>query len=846
MPYIPVPITISVPILLAYLFYSSYVGVKIANHFPWSKLNNASFLPLPIAVGFGIAPFILGLLTVFSLYFFAGHSAYFHLFFILLSMIILHGITALFPTKPIHWWRKHSLTIEECYFGVFLILWTFFLFFNSFYYALYQNDALEYMTVARQLFITNSLHSYPMVNQEVTASGFYGPWTHPPLYVCLLYFTEAVQGHANVPGLARLITPWMAFLSVLIVYSLGGLHSRLTAVLSAFIFMSTPLFFLGATTSLIDSLPTLGFTLLLALLVGLNSKYNFKWIIVGIITGFSLWTHSQAILLFPILTAIIFCLFGLQNWKKYFAAIGMVLSTTLLLSMWPYIKNWMIFGYPISDNPAVFSLPSLRWNEYFSYARGLDNTFAIIQYGIFKGWFALEAFGIAFWTMTIGAYLFSKRIYFSKNLKSSINYGINTWSKSDLLLGLCFLFLIIYLLGTIASVCIGLNLMVKNERYLLVILPFVAILGGYGGNVVIKKMQRYIANHNDVKKYLYYLSTVVVLGGLGVTFYVINVSYPAHYLTAPQVIINPVDYSISYVREPVHLRLLRNLPSTGMILKAKAVLPKDALILSLRPADMYYLSRKMVAYLDPVLIPLYEETSPLAAVALLKALGINYIHATDYSLPVQYNSVINKILEDPNLSKIIVSNLANEIYQLTPTHHQFKLIKDFTPGKHMWSYYKNWNLMGRKNLFNLMPKTNRMSFMRENKLLDFQTSWALNHRHYSHIIFSGVVGSIYETFVKEDIALKPGKEYRVDFNLEGEGFIRFYIIELSSDNHPIQYFANITTSLRIGEVVLSKTQNSIHYSKRFIAQGAKIIFIVETIGSSKLFIKNAKLYELSA
>src|SRR5438876_320018 len=74
--------------------------------------------------------------------------------------------------------------------------------------------------------------------------------------------------------------------------------------------------------------------------------------------------------------------FGLKNWKKTLLPILFLCSASLLVGVWPYLNNWAIFGSPISDNPAVFAMPELRWNEYFSYARGLNSWAAKIQYGV--------------------------------------------------------------------------------------------------------------------------------------------------------------------------------------------------------------------------------------------------------------------------------------------------------------------------------------------------------------------------------------------------------------------------------------------------------------------------------
>jgi hypothetical protein len=68
------------------------------------------------------------------------------------------------------------------------------LLFISLFVPLTQNDALEYALAARELNATRDLLSYPVLNPETNLTGFFGPWTHPPLYVAMLYMAKSFRG----------------------------------------------------------------------------------------------------------------------------------------------------------------------------------------------------------------------------------------------------------------------------------------------------------------------------------------------------------------------------------------------------------------------------------------------------------------------------------------------------------------------------------------------------------------------------------------------------------------------------------------------------------------------------
>ena len=78
--------------------------------------------------------------------------------------------------------------------------------------------------------------------------------------------------------------------------------------------------------------------------------------------------------------------------------------------------------------------------------------------------------------------------------------------------------------------------------------------------------------------------------------------------------------------------------------------PSDSIVLSLKPADMYYAERTMVSYLDPRLLDFYAARDQSTAYAALRRLKVRYIHMPDYSLPPIYNSQLEALVAECVLS----------------------------------------------------------------------------------------------------------------------------------------------------------------------------------------------------
>ena len=841
--------------MLAIILLASVAGYVLSRRLPWLPAARAA--GAPGVIGFSLGPFLLGVFTILALGFLPGHSHAVHMTVVIGGLLIL-VVAGLFLSGGR---RLNKLLHVPTQPGVFLfsgllVLWVVLLLVNSIFLPLLQNDALEYATVARLLYETRDLASYPALHPEQSTSGFFGPWTHPPLYVALGYFTQVIQGHANEPGFMRLIAPWFAICSTLLIVALGSLVSRLAGLISGVLFLSTPLFFAGANSALLDALPVLGIALIAALLICIEAKPSVRGLLAGCVAGLALWTHSQAILFLPLALTIIVLQNGMTRWRISVIEAAGFCAAAFALGAWWYLRNLSIFGSIISDNPADFALPVLDWPAYFSYARGLNNWAAIIQYGLFKGWFSLEAFGWVFWLMLPGMVVGIKHAC-QPTLRATFGLGgRQALAPEHQLLWVSIALVAAYLAGVLVSIFAGLDLMIKNERYMLVILPFASLLGGYILYVALRHGVMFIINHSEasIKKYLLILLIITFIIFLIMQLIGLGVYY--RWQSVPdKIIINEYDlpevieYKQQEIDKPVFQRHLEHVPNMALMIWARENLPEDALVLSLRPADMYYARRKMVSYLDERMLPVYRERSPLQAVRTLRDLDITHLHIPNYGLPVGYNSVIDQIVADPSLTQLIRSVCGTQILRLLPTSMNGEEVVvldkiDFTPGRNDWRRYINLILGGRKAL-GALP-------MFEQTLTDEGKSsvrWAipLLHRDFSTIIVNGY-GTPLSNTSRSDVFLsvRGGAEYRVTFDLEGDAFVKLWMIQID-DNNKLLSCAPLSLKNQISEFVLSESNKIKNFSRRFITlpDAVKVRFAIEHLGHSRIRIRQALLEHLN-
>ncbi len=842
--------------MLLLIFGASVAGVLIASIFPWSVSARSDYIHR--AVGLGLAPFVLGICGVMVLACLPGAESIWHLgtVFIVLGMVsVLFWLIRKGKCEPIVSRVSTPRSFGEYIFSGLVLLWAVFLLINTIFLPLSQNDALEYATVARELFFTRDLANYPVINSQESVSGFFGPWTHPPLYVALAYLAQLAQGHSNDPGFMRLISPWFGLCATYLVYILGKVVSRLTGLVSATIFLSTPLFFAGADSALIDALPILGILIVVACVFAFDVSPVRRGACIGFVLGLSLWTHSQAILFIPITVGLVVLRYGSKGLANSFKELFFVLLMAFVIGGWPYWRNWLLFGSPISDNPAVFALPLLDWPAYFSVARGLDKPAAIFQYGVLKGWFSLEAYGWAFWLMLFGVFLLVRSLRQALFPNLLCNGAQGVLQPPQHLLFLSLLVVVVYLSGVVTSVALGLDLMIKNERYMLVILPFVALLAGSGVTQLLFRGAMIVKDEDQPP----FRRDLLVIGAFFLALILLSQLWMLGWYyrwrhDVPRVVLSKFDSQEEaeakkkIIEQPIFERRLAQNSALSAVFWMRNNLPQDALVLSLRPADMYYSQRKMLSFLDERLLSVYQEASADRAASLLRELGVSYIHVPDYGVPATYNSVLDSVIENPRLTRLVHSNGGTRIFELLfvederPVASVFSS-RRFSPSDEPWTVYRQLNIGGRKAMSILglggdsLPTDGRSSP---------PFSLPVFHRDFSTVLANGRGSPMSDGRLDSLLKIQAGQEYRVRFDLQGRGLVRLWVMQLDAQGKILADSPISSGVERFAEQVLDSPDHVQEMMKRFVAlpQSAYIRFGLEHVGHSTLRIHDAILEQL--
>ena len=831
--------------LLALVCVATVAGLAVSRWMPWS--DHSRHARLPVAAGIMLAPFLTGLATVVALLAWPRVQPMLHVAVVaalLASVCLLHLRKS--PPHPTDTSSPAAPASGSHLLRLLLAAWCVALLVNTIFVPLTQNDSLEYATVGRLLYAAGTLDAYPALDPANSISGFFGPWTHPPLYVALIYLSAAIQGHASEPGLMRLIAPWFLLSATAGVVALGSLRQRNVGLLAGALFLSTPLLFLGADSALIDALPVAGMVLLLLLLAGLQRQGVGFGVWLGLGLGLGLWSHSQAILFIPLLAAVLLLVRGLQRWQLAGRDLAVALLVALAVAGWPYWKNITVFGTPISDNPAVFALRELDWPGYFRFARGLDSWPAIVQYGVLKGWFSLEAYGLNFWLMAFGLTVFWSRTVRGRFL-AALNAGIDRQPADVAVVWLTAGILVTYLSGVLLSAMLGIDLMIRNDRYLLIIMPAVVIGAAYG---MVELGQTQLRRLSEQRGSNWHADLAISAFWIAITFALVQFSLVGWYYRWRDVPARPYDELSGEPAEvesdlPRFDRILAYWSSLRTMQQMAAVVPKDALVLTMRPADMYYSGRTMLSYLDPRLLPVYRATSATQAVQQLQGIGVQYLHLVDYSLPSLYNSVLQEISARPDLSRYEYGYGMTQVYSLRDSGLREGPAMDITPGKARWTRTPMVRIGGKK-VFGAFTLRSRVVNAQGSSVSTFP----LFHRDYS-VELATMIGDEHRAGAGDRpvFNVDPGLEYLLRLQLEGRGFVRIWLQQFDADGKTVDNeMIERSRPIRIGELALTEQYPQRDFSRRFkpLPQTKFLRLAVEHVGQSHLTVNRATIAALVA
>jgi len=658
---------------------ASAAGYGLARRMPWlAEARNGS---LELAFGVCLGPFLCGLGGVAVLGLLPGIDPRIHLGIVLCMLVSICLAATFWPSRDgaaqradtnsplrrmggIAWVASQALVLG----------WISLLFFEALFLPLVANDALEYATVGRLLFETRNLLDYPAIDPQRGSSGFFAPWTHPPLYAAQLYLAYAAQGHADMPGLGRTVAPWFFMGAALLVRAMGDFHGRFIGLLAMLLFLSTPLALEGAAAASIDALTMAGAALVLCGVALLNLRGGCWQIgVLGALVGLCLWAHSSAVVMLPISVAAVWVMQGVVPTMRHVRTAGVLVLVALIVAAWPYGRNLLLFGTVISDNPVVFAMPELAWDEYFGKSRSLESWAERLQFGILKPWTELRSFGLIFWLLLPAAWL---GIRWAAEGRWRGYLGGPGTSPADRLLPSAGFILLCFWAGMTASTLLGMDLMIKNDRYMLIVLPCAALVAGW-------MLARIFASaswiDDRVSGWRDHARAVGVAALSAVLVLLWTVSTAVQHGRTRQ-----LGLSLGDIVSLPHEDKLRYWSGFQLARELSTRTPPDALVLAERPADLYYSDRRMISFLDPRLVPVYRERDPARAVQMLVNLGVTHLQMPGYSHPAIYRTALQEIAARPDLSTLLFASQSDQLYLLGSEAGHVGTVRQLGPAFQPW------------------------------------------------------------------------------------------------------------------------------------------------------------------
>jgi hypothetical protein len=436
--------------------FSSYISLILFKNLPWRTSVRKSKIPFYFAIA--SAPLLLGFAV--SLRYILGLP--FFTILLLIGTLFIVNKKKLIKLDALNYRMKISIFDYAVIFLFTVML------LNASYFPLLQNDSMEYALAAKELVYSN-FFNYPVLNSSENFTGFYGPWTHPPIFTSLIAFFSCNDTDLTFTGSMRLVSVWFFLAILLISKAITDFFTPKFSGIAPLLICSVPLLFFGADSSLSDTLFVNSSFLVFASLLFLDFRKQKTFIIFPIILGLSMWAHSVCILL-PLFgfVGILLLYKDMLNFN-FIKNLGVSLLILIVVFSFPLYNNITKLNVFISDNPLVFQLPLLGWKEYFFVVRELNSPTELFFNGWLKGFTFIESYGLIFYI-----YIFSI-IYFRKNYHQIANK-----SKSNLfnnMLIFSFVVVMLYFFLSVTTSLLGFTDFIKNERYQLIILPFANISG---------------------------------------------------------------------------------------------------------------------------------------------------------------------------------------------------------------------------------------------------------------------------------------------------------------------------------------------------------------------------------
>jgi hypothetical protein len=319
-----------------------------------------------------------------------------------------------------------------------------------------ENDALEYMAVARHIFETKSLSIYPVLN--AAPNGLFAPSSHPPAYHMYLVWGNAWLGVANFAP-ARLLALFnligMASLLVRAFYN----HDRRTKTLSVFLMLSVPLYVTMLVAYHIDALRLLPF-LAAAIAVGavIDRPNTQQAVLTGALLGLAAFAHSIGILAW-LFGGLAWLVLGPHDKLRNFRLPLIIGAVAFAVGGAQFVKNIIIYGVPLQDSAPIWEMAELAFGQDLKHRRDLLIPYDRFLFGVFRGFIEFPLFGLLFWLAALAVWRIGRE-----------------WRLATVLEQVATLWIVSFLAISAITAIAGSDLVIKNPRYVLTIAPLLVVV----------------------------------------------------------------------------------------------------------------------------------------------------------------------------------------------------------------------------------------------------------------------------------------------------------------------------------------------------------------------------------
>lgn len=425
----------------------------------------------------GLGPMTVAWMLALLLWCFPHHSNQFYLcsidFFILLPFFLLRKQLSLISEIQLPRLKNIDGMSVLLLAGIALVFAM--MVFHSLCFPFIGNDQLEYASIARRFYFEKSVVNYPILDINHTG-GIVAPFTHPISYITLFTWQYMIAGKTEAPAMLGVVSISFSVYTLFAIFNFVGSRDRFAAIISAFLLITTPLYFLESAYHHIDSLRIYTFLLVFIYLTQLvkSPTMGFKYVLAYVL-GMSLFSHSINILTMPLFGFIYFVL-AKESYLARTKTILLVLSLGIVFVIPRYYINLHTFGSLISDNNPVWDLPNLHYAHALNIIRGLSLPSEKIVFGLLKGLSKINIFGGSYWLLLSLPPL----IYFlSQQVLSLTSIMQRVFDERNLDIVIILMVLACFYGMAILSVVLGMNIFIKNDRYFLTVHPFIVICCGY-------------------------------------------------------------------------------------------------------------------------------------------------------------------------------------------------------------------------------------------------------------------------------------------------------------------------------------------------------------------------------